>query len=458
LASSSRWKRRAATASSLIPALALCAALQGAAHPVEKLFPPEQIRDVATLELKAQPAREFRSALDMSRRLTRIDLEFTSFEWAGEKWRHPATVLLPERTAERYKGAGVVLSESRPFEQGGALREYAEAAALMGIPALFIGHPNPGPRYGFQGEGDVMGHGQQMFQKTGDARWIGYAWLARVIARAATALASIREAGAERFVVSGCSKRGEASWIAVNADDRVAGAYPTCWNAGNVLEWTELKAQRWGLDYEPRPNSGTIAPASLSTRAQREHAHSPRGREYLAFTDPYRFRERLRDKRILYAAGTNDRLFPAVSDRVFLPEMGENVRILLVPNTGHTPGTPQHLAAWRMWLAHTFGGRDVPLIRVEAHRRADSLAILARVQTRTAVEAVTVWHAADERGAYRDVKWEATPLAPRDGVYRGVIPAPLERYTAWFVEVRDNDPETVPGIVTSGMQEARPQP
>ena len=423
-----------------------------AAGPPAELFPPDALRDVASLELKVKPAQAFQSKIDASRTLQRIDLEFTSFEWAGEKWRHPATVLLPDTVPAKYRGAGVVLSESRPFDKGGPLRDYAESAALMGIPALFIGYPNPGPHYGIEGEGNLMGHGQQMFQKTGDPRWIGYAWLAKVMARGATALAAVAEA--DRFVVSGCSKRGEASWIAVNADARFAGAFPTCWNAGNVEEWVQLKAERWGLDFEPRPGADTIAPASLSTRRQMEHARSERGRQYLAITDPFLYRDRLKDKKILYAAGTNDHLFPAVSDRVFLPRMPESVRILLVPNTTHTPGTPQHLMAWKMWLAHTFAGRDVPRIRIEADRRDERIVVKAQVHSKTAIRSVTAWSATDGQGAYRKSKWQATPLSLEDGFYRGAIPAPPGQYTAYFVEVRDDDAETVPGIVTTGMQEA----
>ena len=249
-----------------------------AGDPLTSLFPRDEVRDVAGLDLRVHPGTTAASKPEPGRYYRRVEIEFTSFEWAGEKWRHKATLLIPDRIPEQYCGAGVILSEPAVFEKADPGWRYAELAVLMGIPALLVGDENSGRRFGIQGDGNLMGHAQKMFLKTGDPRWIGYAWLAKIMVRAATAFQAAKQVPVDRFVITGGSKRGEASWIAAAVDDRIAGAYPTSWNAGNMEKWLALKAERWGMDHAARQN--TIAPASVSTRTQMEQLLGPRGREY----------------------------------------------------------------------------------------------------------------------------------------------------------------------------------
>lgn len=406
------------------------------------LFPAAEMRDVASLRLKTQSPTTHKTGAGQE--LKRIDIEFTSFDWAGEEWRHRAVVLLPPSVPARYAGAGAIVS--------GGNTQYAEAAASMGIPTLMIAGANPGPHYGIPDEGNLMGYGAKMFHKTGDTGWIGYAWLGKIIVRAVTALGAVEGSPVERAVVTGCSKRGAASWIAVGFDDRIVGAYPACWNCGNTLDWLQLKAERWGLDYQPKANATTMAPAFITTRQQMAEVKAPHASEYQSYTDPFQYRDRIKSKKILYAAGTDDPLFPVMSDSVFLPRISGDIRIHLVPNAAHTNATPRHLTAWRMWLAHVLAGRDVPAITVSARPQDDRLMVKAQIETRTTVKAARVWYTSDDRGAYLKSQWQSVELDHGSAA----IPAPRDRYTAYFVEVEDEDPATVPGVATTGIQERKP--
>ena len=439
----------------IVFAITVLIAAAAAADPLGELFDSAEMRDVESLDLKILDRRAFESRLAPGRTLERIDLEFTSFEWAGEIWRHRATVLIPDRVPAKYKGAGAVVSLARGPAPGEPMNSYAEIAALLGVPVLLITSNNPGPRYGVAREGNLMGFSQKKCLETSDPRWFGYAWLGKVIVRAVTALAATPGVEAGRFVVTGCSKRGGASWIATAADDRIAGAFPTCWNAGNTADWIRLKADRWGLDYQPNPGSGTIAPAFITTRQQMELMKHPLAERMQQYGDPYVFRDRLAGKKVLYGAGTNDPLFPAASDTIFLPRM-PGVRILLVANAEHTPGTKNHLTAWRMWLAHVFAGRDVPAIDATAERGDGRLLVRAGIDSANKIRAVRLWSAADDKGAYLDAKWTATELTRRDGAFEGAIPAPGGNYIGYFVEVEDIDAGGVRGIATTGFMESRP--
>ncbi len=415
------------------------------------LFLSAEMRDRDSLELKISGPTDYSPSLDPGRTLKRTDLVFTSFEWAGEKWRHPCIILLPDRAAPEYRGAAVIIAGNGSKPDGIPFR-YAEAAALMGVPALAIVGSNPGPHYGAKGEGFVMARMQARFLETGDPHWIGYAALGKVIVRAVTAMQSVPGVQASRFLVTGGSKRGVAAWVAAAADDRIVGAYPEAWNMANFEASLRLQAERLGPDY----GKGDGAPGSESPRKRLAMLLTPRGREYQSYIDPYLWRDRIANKKILFTAGANDPLFPPLSDTVFLPEMPKSTRILLVPNYGHGHDTERQFAGWRMWLAHVFANRPVPETALSWKRQEDRLHITASVDSANPVKSVTVWSASQERGAYLECRWNPTALLREKGAYSGVIPAPAGRFTAFFVEVEDEDARYGRGIISTGMQEVKP--
>jgi PhoPQ-activated pathogenicity-related protein len=427
----------------LIHAVAACAA-------VADLFPAAEMRDRASLELKISTPVAYASKLSPGRTLQRIDLTFTSFEWAGEKWRHPCMVLLPDRAVPEYRGAAVIIAGNGSDPDGVPFR-YAEAAALMGVPALAIIGANPGPHYGGKNEGAVMAVMQSKFMATGDPHWIGYAALGKVIIRAITAMQAVPGVEATRFVVTGGSKRGIASWVAAGADDRIIGAYPEAWNLANFEASLRLEAERLGLDYGK--DSG--APGTESPRQRLAMLDTSRGREYQSYLDPYLWRDRIANKRILFTVGTNDPLFPTPIDRVFLPEMPKSTRVLFIPNYGHGHATERNFAGWRMWLAHVFADRPVPEAAVSWRAQGDRLEVTASVRSSNPVKAVTAWRARDAKGAYLHSKWEPTPLVKGKGGYTATLAAPAGQFTVFFVDVEDEDPRWGRGVISTGTQETQ---
>ncbi len=415
------------------------------------LFPPAEVLDRTSLDLKISEPSDYSPVSAPERKLKRIDLTFTSFEWAGEKWRHPAMILLPDRVAPEYRGAGVVIAGNGSRPDGAPFR-YAEAAALMGIPALAITGANPGPHYGAKNEGAVMSLMQKKFLETGDPHWIGYTALSRVIVRAVTAMQAVPGVQADRFVITGGSKRAMASWVAAAADDRIVGAYPGAWNFANFEASLRLQVERYGPDYK----KGGEGPASESPGRRLATLSTPRSKEYQRFLDPWLWRDRIANKKILFSAGANDPLFPPLSDTVFLPGMPKSTRILLIPNQGHGHDSEREFVAWRMWLAHVFANRPVPEIALDWKREKDTIQLSAAVTSGNPIQTVTAWSATQERGAYLECRWTPTPLAVANGVYRATVAAPAGSFTAFFVEVEDLDPRSGRGVISTGMQEVKP--
>ena len=415
---------------------------------VTDLFPPAEMRDRVSLELKISPPVAYASKLSPGRTLQRIDLTFTSFEWAGEKWRHPCMVLLPDRTVQEFRGAAAIIAGNGSNPDGVPF-SYAEAAALMGIPTLAIIGADPGPHYGGKNEGAVMAVMQAKFLATGDPHWIGYAALGKVIIRAITAMQAVPGVEATRFVVTGGSKRGVASWVAAGADDRIVGAYPEAWNLANFEAQLQLEAERLGPDY----GKDGGAPGSESPRQRLAMLATPRGREYQSYLDPYLWRDRIANKPILFTVGTNDPLFPTPGDRVFLPDMPKSTRILFIPNYGHGHETERNFAAWRMWLAHVFADRPVPEATVSWQRRGDRLELTAAVHAANPVKTVTSWSASQVRGNYLECRWNPTPLAKGKDGYSAALPAPIGQFTVFYVEIEDEDPRWGRGVISTGTRE-----
>jgi hypothetical protein len=426
---------------------AAVAPAQDAAEQFAAVFPRAEMEDVSTLKLERVGERVVDSQVVPGTRLRAIDVRFTSFTWAGEEWRHDAVVLLPAAgVPERARGAGTVVA---------GIPKYADAsAAVLGIPSLLVTSGNPGPHYGEPNEGELMGWSLAREAATGDPHWNGYAWLGKVLVRGVTVLAALPETGVERAVVSGCSKRGMAAWIAAAADRRVVGAYPTCWNTGNYRATAKQLLDRFGEDYQ-QGRSGTKAPAFVSAREQYERTLVPGFEKLTALTDPVLFKGLIANKAILYAAGANDPLYHVLASNLVVPELEGEKLMMLVPNAGHTPNTEQHLTAWTMWAAHVLLGRPVPAIQVNVVDDGDRITVRAEVGSATAISDVALWSAEDPAGGYHDSRWTSTPMTAVDGEYRAQLPRPAAADEALFVAVRDSDPATCPGYLTSRAFEVR---
>jgi PhoPQ-activated pathogenicity-related protein len=414
----------------------------------ELVFPAQEMTDPSTLEVTRTGERVVESTVRAGTTLRVVDLEFTSFTWAGEEWRHEASLVLPAvGVPESARGTGVVVA---------GIPDHADAAAaILGVPALLIRSGNPGPRYGVEREGQLMGWSLEKTMETGDPRWNGYAWLGKVLVRGVTLMASLPETRVTEAVVTGCSKRGMASWIAAAADRRVVGAYPTCWNTGDFRETAKLLLGRLGSDYQ-QGEAGTKAPAFVSVGEQYLRTLHPEFDRLVALTDPVLFANRIANTPILFAFGTNDPLYHVLSCNLLLPRLEGEKRVALVPNTEHTPDTEPHLASWLMWVAHCLLGRDVPEVSVAHTPTGSGVEVSARIDTTTRLDRVELWWAEDPAGRYHDATWRSTAMIPEGNSYRSLLEPVSATRRVLFVAVWDHDPDAGAGYITSRPIEIQP--
>ncbi|MEU1387781.1 MULTISPECIES: PhoPQ-activated protein PqaA family protein [unclassified Nonomuraea] len=385
-----------------------------------------------------------------------ISLSFTSQEWHGTTWRHPARVYVPEHRTG-HGCAGIVSTEAdlwtnpdherarvpetgRPTEA-----EYARATAVsLGIPVMIYATP---PDLGMN-ESDLNGYANRKLFETGDFTWYGYYPIAVSHLRAAALLRSLPGLGAHRSVILGHSKRGLGAAILTGLDtDLVAGIMTTGTNGMNMLEATTRKYAQLGPDVAgPSARRGGLG--FQTADAQLRMFNNPLGFETIKRFDPYFWRESITLPWFV-VNGTNDPFFAVDVTQTMRHAQGPTT-VLAVDNVGHTWVSQKILEAWRMWLAHLAAGRAVPGLEVTAEREAGHLAVRLRAcGPVTAARLVTATNRGDD---WRSVPWSTTTLAAvGPGRHEGLIALPEDDNLAWYVEAETGDP-TGRGFVSNAVR------
>ena len=118
-----------------------------------KYFDMKEILDESTLDTVVAKDRVVPSTARPGKKVRVIELKFTSQNWKGMVWRHPARIYVPDG----YKGggnAGIMGTERSFFEDPGSVRltipgtqlrteeQYAEATAIdLNLPIMVFSNP-----------------------------------------------------------------------------------------------------------------------------------------------------------------------------------------------------------------------------------------------------------------------------------------------------------------------------
>ena len=322
----------------------------------------------STLEIEILEDVRRESQARSGRRLRLIRLRFTSQDWHGFTWKHRAAIYVPDN----YQPGGNVgiIGTNREFLEPGNEREfipgtdlrtdseYAEGTAIdLGIPIMIFGTPDE--EINGMDESDLMGFSMLKMLESGDLTWSGYYAIAKSYLRAVTLMQSHPDIQGQKAVLLGCSKRGSAVCICTGVDpDRIAGVMATCYPGGNHLNMMALKYYNYGPDiggpFEERTGPG-FQPAKILLRA----INHPIGFGNLMAYDPYLWRDRIQAA-FLVAIGTNDEFFGLGTPNEMMEHLPGDKAFLAIDNLPHTWVSQKHLAAWRMWLMHTFRAEKFP--------------------------------------------------------------------------------------------------
>lgn len=449
----------------LLPLLALLWLFVGAAGAQDigpaRYFDKTEIADESTLDTVVARDRVLPSTARPGRMVRVIELSFTSQHWKGLVWKHPARIYVPDGYAGG-GNAGIIGTERRFFDspagsyprhtipgtQLNTEAEYAEGTAIdLGMPIMIFA--NPAEDYWGMGESDLTGYALKKAMETQDPTWNGYYPIVKSYLRAITLLHSLPGVRTERALLMGCSKRGFSVSVATGADpDRVAGVMATCYFGGNTLYAIAKKFAEFGPGVGG-PSQQRAGPAYQPAEVLLKEINSPFGLQLSAQFDPYMWRDRIKPS-FLVAIGTNDEFYALGSANSMLREMAGDKAFLAVDNLKHSWVSTKHLAAWRMWLAHTFLGRPIPRIETRAVVEAGQLAVTAEVAAGSPPVGVRLFHAYQRESVdWRNARWESTPMTGAGGVYAAPrLPLKPGHKLAYYVEVEDAG-RGGPGYVSS---------
>jgi len=422
-----------------------------------KFFNMQEILDETTLNIVKHKDEVVSSTARPGKKVRRIELTFTSQVWHESTWTHPARIYIPEN----YQGGGQVgiigthiglfqdpAASTRPIPgtQTGVEAEFVEGTALdLGLPIMIFAAPAENSS-GLH-ESDLMGYAMKKLFQTGDLTWFGYYPIAMSYLRAITLLHAIPEIKAERAVLLGCSKRGYAVCITTGVDpERVAGVMSTCYFGGNNLYWIAMKFAQFG-PYLSGPAEKRAGPGYQPATALLDMFNNPIGYQLLLYFDPYNWRSKIKSA-YLVALGTNDEFYALGTPNVMMKRLKGDKAFLAVDNTPHTWQSQKHLAAWRMWLAHTFLKRPVPQIEVKAEVTEEKLSVRATVAAGGNIQGVNLLYARNKTTDWREAVWSTIPMTRTADAYTADLDLAAGQKTAYYVEVEDTGPGG-PGYVSS---------
>jgi PhoPQ-activated pathogenicity-related protein len=417
-----------------------------------------EIRDPSTLDLEVQLDLVMDSRARPGKKVRKIQLAFTSQNWHGSVWRHPARIYLPP-DLKSGANAGIIATHRRFFDAEVASRhkipgtdkyteeEYAEGTALdLGVPIMIFSNP-PGRIFNLD-ESDLMGYAIEMAKKEKDASWFGYLPITTAYLRAITVLSSINGINTERAVLLGNSKRGMAVCLATGTrDSRVAGIMGTGISGGNSLYGLATKFASFGPDVSG-PEEKRAGPGFQPAERVLESINSPAGFLGIMAFDPYIFRKKIKAAYFI-AVGTNDEFFALGAPNGMMGHLDGDKAFLYIDNLRHTWVSNKHLAAWNMWLAHMFYGRTLPSIQANFGRSNHVLTVAADVSTPNRLDGVRLYFAYNRSLDWRAAQWESVSMQQKNGQYEAVLEEKADHNVAFYVEAEDYHDKGGSGFTSS---------
>lgn len=295
-------------------------------------------------------------------------LLLTSQVWQGVPWRHQLFVVCPDnaragRPAVLFMAGGnwrdgYLAPPARVAPPAGTDRYVRLARQLQAPLAVLLQVPFQ-PLAGGLTEDALVAWSFGEFFATADPEAPLLLPMVKAGSAALTAVTAVARhdcgVAPDRFVVTGASKRAWATWLLAAVDSRVAGIVPTAFSAVRMDRQVGHEAGLWG----------GVSPLLQAYRPLVERLGTPAGEALLGIVDPWRYRQRLPQPKLI-VVGSNDPYWPPDAASLYLEGVGP-ANLLYLPNNGHVPADLPRLTAGLLALADGVAtGSALPAVALAA--------------------------------------------------------------------------------------------
>jgi PhoPQ-activated pathogenicity-related protein len=377
----------------------------------------------------------------------------TTAEVDKPEWRHWLTIIRPT-TVTRHTGlvfvTGGATNRRAPEKTDSGLADIAVTtqsvvAELRMIPNQPLVFANDKGRE--RSEDEIIAYTWDKFLRTGDEKWPLRLPMTKAVVRAMDTVTAFlaradRPLAVDRFVVSGASKRGWATWTTAAVDPRVVAIVPIVIDVLNVEPSFDHHWRAYGF-YAP-------AVKDYEDHGIMDWLGTTANRALMQIEDPYEYRDRLTMPKYLVNS-TGDQFFLPDSWRFYYGDLKGETHVRYVPNTDHALKGSDALASVGAYYHAIVSGTKRPAIAWEASGNR------IRVTSDTPAQTAVLWQAHNP-GA-RDFRLEtlgpvfkSTPLSPTaPGVYEATLDTPASGWTAGLIELRFRTDVKYPFVFTSGV-------
>jgi len=362
-------------------------------------------------------------------------LHLVSQTWHDIVWEHALTVYEPAQTDH---GKHMLL-----FVSGGSTGRKPDKDDMelglklangCGACVAFLPQVPNQPLLGNRKEDDLITETWLRYLDTGDETWPLLFPMVKSAVKAMDALeqfsAKELDQKAEKFVITGASKRGWTSWLTSAADSRVVGTAPIVIDVLNFTAQMKNQKETWGkyseqiVDYSSK--------GLIHTEPEEE---TERERKLRIMMDPYTYRSRLTLPKLMIV-GTNDPYWVVDAMNIYWNDLRGPKYVLQVPNAGHGLDGGQELAlnTLAMFFQHVAGGKPMP--QFSWNLKTGNPSYTLSLASEAPIRQVKLWKATSPTLDFREAKWTSEELKHDGKEVSGKVVLPTNGdHIAMFAEV-----------------------
>lgn len=386
------------------------------------------------------------------------ELILTSQTWRDIVWKHQLHVIKPSSTPADCRQAVLVIAGGRWRDElenpTGEIRQPREAALFSAIaeqlksPVAVLQHVPFQPIFGGMVEDEIISMTFEQFIRTGDQEW---PLLLPMVKSAVRGMDATQEyckkqwdLDIESFTVTGGSKRGWTTWLTGAVDPRATAIAPIVIDTLNMAPQMKHQLFSWGK-YSEQIHDYT-------ERGIQQHIDSPAGAALRAIVDPYSYRTRLNQPKLLII-GTNDRYWPLDALNLYWNDLIGEKYILYVPNQGHSVADfPRLLGSLTALHRHATGEQSLPKLQWDFQRGGGTPESLRlTIDSDETPQRVSIWLAKSQTRDFRESRWESTDAKKNGQGWEYSLAVPQEGYAAMFGEAVYGD-RTAPLYLSTNVR------